>query len=216
MNQDEIKALLAKNAQWTDAAGNSLLHFAARSGDAGLVEQCLKAGVKTLVYNKEGECARDVARIWGYDALVALIDAEMKKERVTTAQPPLGYASLQDIRDQSAVTGVNILYTLATEGKFDQVAVLAKKESDGFTAQDFLATGADGEKLILKICQQGQLPELMKPELWVNSLGDFLSVWENVPKIYRKDMNVEAFMSCTRQLKLTSRAPKTPFKKGPQ
>jgi ankyrin repeat protein len=216
MNQDEIKALLAKNPQWMDAAGNSLLHFAARSGDAGLVEQCLKAGVKTLIYNKAGECARDVARIWGYDALAALIDIEMKKERAVAVQPPLGYASLQDIRDQSAATGVNILHTLAAEGKFDQVAILAKKESDGLTAQDFLAAGADGEKVILKICQQGQLAELMKPELWVNSLGDFLSVWENVPKVYRKDMNVEAFLSRTRQLKLTARAPKTPFRKGLQ
>ncbi|MCE9507460.1 MAG: ankyrin repeat domain-containing protein [Alphaproteobacteria bacterium] len=216
MNQEEIKALLGKDAQWMDKAGNSLLHLAAQSGDAGLVEACLKAGVKTLLYNKDGECARDVARIWGYDALAVVIDAGMKQERAATPQPPLGYASLQEIRDQSAATGVNVFHALAAEGKFDQVAALAKKESDGFTAQDFLAAGADGDKAILKICQQGQLAELMKPELWVNSLGDFLSVWENVPKVYRKDMNVEAFMSRTRQLKLTSRAPKTPFRKGPQ
>jgi ankyrin repeat protein len=215
MNQEQIKALLGKNPQWTDKAGNSLLHHAASSGDAGLVEHCLQRGVKTLVYNKDGECARDVARMWGYDALAALIDAGMKQERIVTPQSPLAYASLQNIREQSAATGVNIFHALAGQGKFDQVAAIAKKDSDAFTAQDFMATGADGERVILKICQQGQLAELMKPELWVNSLGDFLSVWESVPKIYRKDMNVEAFISRTRQLKLTSRAPKTPFRKGP-
>lgn len=216
MNRDEIKAQLGRDAQWTDAAGNSLLHHAARTGDAGLVEHCLQRGVKTLIYNNDGDCARDVARTWGYDALAVLIDAMMKKERAAAAPAPLPYASLRDIREKSAATGVNLFHALAAQGRFDQVAVLAKKEPDGFVAQDFLTTGADGEKTILKICQQGQLPELMKPELWVNSLNDFLSVWESVPKVYRKDLNIEAFMSRTRQLRLTTRAPKSPFRKGPQ
>ena len=212
MNHEDIKSLLEKDARWTDAAGNSLLHYAARLGDKETAELCLRRGVKTLVYNDDGYCARDVARAWGHDALALQLDVEMKLERAVTAAPPLGYASLQEIRDKSAATGRNIFYFLAAHGRFDQVVALAGKNSDALSAQDFLGQGADGEKVILRICQCGQLPELMKPELWTRNLADFLSVWENVPKIYQKDLDVGGLISRIRQLKLQSRASKPQWK----
>jgi ankyrin repeat protein len=213
----ELKSLLKSGANpaWRDGAGNSLLHHAARLGDKEAVEQCFALGVKALVYNKDNACARDVARIWGHDAVALMIDEGMKRERAAAPVPPLAYASLKEIRDKSSATGINIFHALAGQGMFDRVIALAEKSPDVFTAQDFLDRGADGDSVILKVCQQGQLPALMKPELWVKNLADFMSVWERVPKIYQQGLDVEAFISRTRQLNLQSRAPKPQWKKFP-
>jgi ankyrin repeat protein len=214
----ELQSLLKSGADsaWRDEAGNTLLHHAARLGDKEVVAQCIAKGVQASAYNNDNECARDVARSWGHDAVARLIDAEMKRGQAAAPVPPLAYASLQEIRDKSSAAGVNILHGLAAQGSFGQVVALTMKAPESFTAEDFLTKGADGDSVLLKICQQGQQAELLKPELWVKNLNDFFTVWENVPKPYRAGLDVEGFISRTRQLRLTSRAPKTPFGKSPK
>lgn len=212
MNHDEIKSLLEKDAAWVDSEGNSLLHHAARSGDSGLVQHCIARDVSAISYNKEGECARDVARIWGYDDIAALIDTEMKRLRAETPLPPLAYSSLQEIRDTSTAIGTNIFFDLAARGLFDQVLPLAEKDAEGLCAADFLSTGASGETVILKICQAGQISELIKMKLWIKKPSALLSVWEDVPKIYQKDIDIEAFLSQLRQTKLKSSTIRPPRK----
>lgn len=213
MEHGKIKILLAEDAGWADEGGNTLLHYAVDTGDIALVQLCLDEGVSADACNKEDVSALDVARGWGHVDIVTLIDTAAKQQRAASLRP-LPYTSVQDIRDTSAATGKNIFFSLASRGLFDQVVALALKGSDTLTEADLLGKNNDGDTVILRICQQGQLPELLKPELWCKNLPDLLSVWQNVPKIYQEGIDISGFISRTRQAFLRSIKPRS-LGKGP-
>lgn len=192
------------DANWKDARGDTLLHAAARLGDAGLASKLLERGARAFVHNDEAETPWDTAVIWGRDNVAKTLRARMDDEKLTRGSDPLSYASLQDIRDRTAETGINQFHFLAQKGQFGQVLTLAAADKDGLSAGDLLSRGLDGDTVLLKICQQGQLPLLAKPELWVKKPQDFQVLWENVPKNYRKDVDYASFVSALRQMKLQS------------
>jgi hypothetical protein len=192
------------DANWKDARGDTLLHAAARLGDATLVEKLLEKGARAFVHNDEAETPWETAVIWGRDNIAKILRVRMEDERLTRGSDPLAYASLQDIHDKTAETGINQLHYLAQKGQFGQVITLAAADKEGLSTADLLSRGLDGDTVLLKICQQGQLPLLAKPELWVKKPQDFQALWENVPQHYRKDVDYNAFVSALRQMKLQS------------
>ncbi|MEZ0223005.1 MAG: hypothetical protein ACAH83_00500 [Alphaproteobacteria bacterium] len=192
------------DANWKDAKGDALLHAAARMGETSLVGKLLENGARAFVHNDEAETPWDVAVAWGRDSVAKTLRARMDDEKLTRGSDPVSYASLQEIRDKTAETGVNQFHYLAQRGQFGQVLTLAAADKDGLSATDLLSKGLDGDTVLLKLCQQGQLPQLAKTELWVKRPQDFQTLWENVPTNYRKDVNYEAFVSQLRQAKLQS------------
>ncbi|TAL30327.1 MAG: hypothetical protein EPN97_12965 [Alphaproteobacteria bacterium] len=192
------------DANWKDARGDTLLHAAARLGDAGLVGKLLDKGARAFVHNDEAETPWETAVIWGRDAAAKILRARLDDEKLTRGSEPLTFASLQEIRDKTSETGVNQLHYLARKGQFAQVIALAAADPQGLSAADLLSKGLDGDTVLLKICQQGQLPLLAKPELWVKRPQEFQTLWENVPGNYRKDVDYNAFVSQLRQAKLQS------------
>jgi hypothetical protein len=141
-----------------------------------------------------------VARIWGHDGLAAKIDAQMRQEKAA----PIPYASLKEIREKSRTSGINLFYQLAAQIKFDQVVGLAEKNAETLTAADLLSKDG-GDTVLFKICQQGQLPLLLKPELWIRNPDDFSSIWEKAPKVCQKDLDGAGVLSRARQAGLQSR-----------
>lgn len=192
------------DANRKDARGDTLLHAAARMGDTALVDKLLEKGARAFVHNDEAETPWDVAVAWGRDKTAKTLRERMDDEKLTRGSDPLAYTSLQDIRDKTSETGVNQFHYLAQKGQFGQVLALAAADKDGLNAGDLLSKGLDGDTVLLKICQQGQLPLLAKPELWVKRPQDFQTLWENVPGNYRKDVDYNAFVSALRQAKLQS------------
>lgn len=184
--------------------GDTLLHSAARLGDISLVEKLLVAGAKALCFNAEGEAPHDTAVIWGNDNAAKIIKSRMAEEKLTRGNDPIPFQSLQEIRDKAAESGLSPLHDLARRGQFNQVLALVPADPQGLSAADLLAKGLDGDTVLLKICQQGQLPLLAKAELWVKKPQDFQRLWENVPTHYRKDVDYDAFVSALRQAKLQS------------
>jgi ankyrin repeat protein len=192
------------DANWKDARGDTLLHAAARLGDAELAGKLLEKGARAFVHNDEAETPWEAAVAWGRDNVAKALRVRMDDETLTRGSDPVSYVSLQEIRDKTAETGVNQFHYLAQRGQFGQVLNLAAADKDGLSASDLLSKGLDGDTVLLKICQQGQLPQLAKTELWLKRPQDFQTLWENVPKNYRKDVNYEAFVSALRQAKLQS------------
>lgn len=187
---------------WADADGNSLLHYAARFGDKETVEQCFALGVKALVFNNEDECARDAALVWGYDDIASIINTRMESERESTPPSPIGYASLVEIRLQSAAKDIDVFQGLAKRGQFEQLLLLAQQDAEGLTVQDYLEKGSSGMTLLLEVCEQGQVSLLIKPELWMKNPSDFMRIWENIPTAYRPELDAVKFMNAVRQMKL--------------
>jgi hypothetical protein len=189
---------------WRDDRSDTLLHSAARLGDISLVEKLFEKGAKALCFNAEGEAPLDTAMIWGNDNAAKIIKSHLSEEKLTVGNAPIPYQSLQEIRDKAAETGVSPLHDIARRGQFQQVIALSIADPLGLGAAELLAKGFDGDTVLLKICQQGQLPILAKPELWVKKPQDFQRLWENVPTHYRKDVDYDAFVSALRQAKLQS------------
>jgi hypothetical protein len=189
---------------WQGPCGNTLLHAAARIGDALLVERLLEKGARAFVHNEEAETPRDVAASWGHDALARRIGERLEDEKLTRGPAAIPCQSLQQIREKSLESGISHFHYLAQRGQFAQVVTLAANDPQGFTAADLLAKGLDGDTVIMKVCQQGQLPLLMKPELWVKKPQEFQAVWEQVPEHYRKQVDYDSFVSQLRQIKLQS------------
>lgn len=192
------------DANWKSERGDTLLHSAARLGDISLVEKLLDKGAKALVFNAEGETPRDIAVIWGHDNAAKMIGTRLADETLTRGNDTIPYASLQDLRDKAAETGINPLHDIAQRGQFNQVLALVSADAQGLNASELLSKGLDGDTVLLKICQHGQLPLLVKPELWVKKPQDFQRLWENVPAHYRKEVDYDSFVSQLRQLKLQS------------
>lgn len=188
---------------WKDDAGNTLLHHAARFGDAGLINALLLKGAKPFALNDDLETPRDVAIIWGKTSAAAQIAAPLALNR-EGATEKIAYSSLQEIRDISAQEGINHLYVLAKSGRFAQVAALAEKDARGLTAADLLAKGPNGDSVVLAIAQRGDLKEIMKPALWSSKPEEFHAVWQSVPAQYRKGLDYEAFIGVLRQDRIKS------------
>lgn len=210
MEHGKIRIQLATDAGWTDERGNTLLHYAVVTGDIDLVKLCLDEGVSATACNKNDESAQDTALAFGYSEMAGMIAAYAKQQRAASAEG-LSYASLKDIR----AAGGGVLFSLASRGMFDKVVALALKTSEELTENDLLRKNSDGDTVILRICQQGQLADLMKPELWCRNLPGFLNVWQNVPKVYQESVDIGSFISATRQAYLRSMKPITLKKKPP-
>lgn len=202
------------DANWKDAQGDTLLHHAARMGDAELVAKLASKGAHFTVFNQQDETPRDIAIAWGHDTLAAVMKDEMTAEQAPAA---IAHKSLQDIRDASAKNGTSEFYRLAAQGQFAAVVALAEKEQ-GFTAADLLSKGVNGDTTALKLAQLGQLELLMKTPLWLDRPDDFQKVWDAVPEAYRNQGDIAAFSRDLRQAKLQSYAkPKLQgLKRGPQ
>lgn len=190
------------DANWKNAAGDTLLHAAAKRGDTKLIEHLAEKGARANVFNNDGETPRDVATAWGHDEAAGILKQRSAEEKLTRGNDPIPYASLQQIRDKARDTGIDPLHEIAQRGQFNQVIPLAVNDAQGLNAADLLSKGLDGDTLLLKICQQGQLPLLLKPELWMKKPQDAQRIWEKVPLHYRKEVDYDAFISQLRQARL--------------
>jgi hypothetical protein len=190
------------DANWTGAGGQTLLHWAARLGDLALTARLLDAGAHARVYNDAAETPRDVAVIWGHDLLAAKIAARAAQEPEGAEAFP--YRTLEEIREKSRETGVNQFHYLAQRGQFAKVIALAAEDPQGIDAADLLGRGLDGDTALLKICQQGQLRLLARPDVWLRRPQEFQSLWEKVPAHYRKEIDHDQFVGQLRQMKLQS------------
>jgi len=194
------------DANRKDAAGDSLLHYAARDNDAVLAGAIIAAGGKANARNDALETPADVAAIFGHDALSQTLRARAFADDAANLPAALPYKTLQDIRDESARTGVDQFHHLAHLGRFADVAKIAAVDANGFAAADLLGRGADGDTTILKICQTNALASLIKPELWVKKPEDFQSVWQHVPEKYRDGHDIDGFLNGVRQARLQAYA----------
>jgi len=211
----KIEQLLGEglDANWQDARQDTLLHHAARMGDEHLVAVLLAAGAKANARNDQLETPADVAVIWGRDDIAR----DLKSRETLLPGAKTDYTRLQDIRDASARTGVDQFYHLARQGQFAGVAALAAADADGFAAADLLGGNGAGETTLLILAQRGELPLLLKPELWVKRPQEFQAVWALVPQDYKAGHDAESFLIALRQAKLQSYAkPKFGPKFGPK
>ena len=205
----KIETMLDKGlaAGWQDAAGNTLLHHAARMGDNLLTDKLLAKGAKAGVRNAHLETPAEIAAQWGHDALALQLRARVWAEsKAAPSVTPLDYKSLQDIRDAGFSTGADQFNFLARSGRFAEVIKLAAMDADGFNAADLLGKGPDGDRTILKLCEADLLQSLIDPKLWARKAEDFQNVWNHVPEKYREGHDIEAFMNEMRQARLQSYA----------
>ena len=205
MNYKDIHNKIKNEPQWHAPDGSSLLHYAAQLGDRFLINECLNNGIKARQYNKDNESAADIAIAWGHDQIAAMLNDQIKQEKALSSVIPLPYKYLQEIRDKAQKNHINIFYNLAAQGQFDQVASLAIKNNEAFNAADLNSQGQDGDSVIFKICQRGQLKDLIIPALWVNNIGEINSIFQSLPKTYRDSVDFETFLSQTRQERLKSK-----------
>jgi hypothetical protein len=188
---------------WKDARGATLLHHAAIWGDEKLADALITRGAKLYAHNDNAETPADVAMVWGREELAKKLYAQQQDEELTKGHATLGFSSLQDIRAESAKTGVNQLHHLAKLGLFPQVITLAQL-GGGFTAQDLLGKGPDGDTVLQKVCEKGQLGLLLKAPLWMDRPDDFMQVWDAAPANYKTGLESEGFAGKLRQAKLQS------------
>lgn len=188
---------------WKDARGASLLHHAAIWGDEKFAEALITRGAKIFAHNDNGETPADLAAIWGREDLAKKLFDRQRDEELTKGHATLGFSSLQEVRDASATTGVNQFHHLAKLGQFPQVVSLAQL-GGGFTAQDLLGRGPDGDTALQKICEKGQLALLLKAPLWMDRPEDFAQVWAAAPSNYKQGLEVEGFAVKLTQAKLQS------------
>jgi len=188
---------------WRDPRGASLLHHAAIWGDEKFAEALISRGAKLYAHNDNAETPADVAAIWGREALAKTLAAQQRDEELTKGHATMAFSSLQDIRAESATSGVNQFHHLAKLGLFPQVITLAQL-GGGFTAQDLLARGPDGDTALQKICEKGQLGLLLKAPLWMDRPDDFSAVWAAAPSNYKLGHDVEGFAGKLRHAKLQS------------
>jgi hypothetical protein len=188
---------------WRDPRGASLLHHAAIWGDEKFADALITRGAKAYTHNDNSETPADVATIWGREALAKTLAAQQQDEELTKGHATLAFSSLQEIREENTKSGVNQFHHLAKLGQLPQVITLAQL-GGGFTAQDLLGKGPDGDTALQKICEKGQLGLLLKAPLWMDRPDDFTAVWAAVPSNYKRGHDVEGFAGKLRQAKLQS------------
>ncbi len=189
---------------WSDAAGNSLLHYAAAWGDAALAELLLKKKARADIVNALQETPEDTARIFGWDALGDRFAKQARVERLS-APPAFPFQSLDEIRRAFEKTGTNPLEEIIRVGHFDKVVALALKDPSGISSGDLLVRGANGESLLLKLCRTGQLPALMLPALWIKNVADFHTLWAEVPEHFRQQVDYTGFVGAMHRARLQNR-----------
>lgn len=178
--------------EWSDAAGNSLLHYAASWGQGPFAELLLEKGAFASTVNALGETPEDTARVFGWDALAEKLQARAAAER--QASPPVfSFQALAEIRQIFQETGENPLEDIIRQRQFGQVVELALKDAGGLSSGDLLAPCRDGESLLLKLCRTGQLHELLRPELWLKKQGEFQALWAEVPDRFRAQVDYDGF-----------------------
>lgn len=188
---------------WKDARGASLLHHAAIWGDEKFANELISRGATISARNENAETPADLAAIWGREALAKTLATQQKEEELAKGHATMGFSSLQEVRDASTATGVNQFHHLAKLGQFAQVVTLAKL-GGGFTAQDLLGKGPDGDTPLQKICEKGQLGLLLDAPLWMDRPDDFARVWAAAPTNYKQGIDAEGFAGKLRQAKLQS------------
>lgn len=189
---------------WKSASGAYLLHFAAEWGDAALAGLLLDKGAEAFVHNATMETPAVVAAIFGYDECTKILAAAEKASREKQPVPPPAFKALEEIRAKSSETGINQFYLLAARGLFSQVTALAEIDAGGLRAEDLLAKGGNGDTVLLRLCQTEQLALLAKPALWINRPADLQIIRDEIPEIYRKEMDFDALASSVRQARLKS------------
>lgn len=191
------------NVSWKDAAGKTLLHFAAAFGDTDFAQKLLEKGAKTLTPSDDGALPIDTAQAWGHTAIVDMLKTQMAAESRTL---PFPYTSLDDIRQESARTGVSQFCRLAAQCLFDKVAALAEKDPEGFRVSDLMEKGENGETVIFRLCQRDGLKILLNSALFKGGAGIFTSAIEGLPREFLKQADVGGFLASFRQMSLKSRA----------
>lgn len=194
-----LLALLDDNggdADWCDDRGQTLLHFAAQRGDEELCEALVcKKGFSALVRNEDGDTPARVAALFGHERLAEHL-AEIERTQ-QAGQPPATVRSLADVRAQHGKGALgNAFYRYACQQQFSIVVDAALRNDEAFTAADLLAMGQKGESVILRLCQSGQLPCLLRAELWRGAERQevLCRVRDSLPRFFRAQIDASGLV----------------------
>jgi hypothetical protein len=192
------------DARSADGAGQSLLHHAAAWGDHDFCTFLIARGCPADIRNPADDAPADVAAAWGHGPLADFLRAQPR-----SGAPDFGFASLADIRRASFESGVDQMARLVRLGGLDVLLALAARDAQGLTAQDMLAAPSGGDNVLLIVCQQGRLKDLLRKDVWMQRPDDFFTVWNHVPRCYADAVQEEAqaFKADLRQAVLQARRP---------
>lgn len=201
-----LAALLDKgaDANWQDADGRSLLHYAAAWNDMALVEALTAKGAAVTVFDSKSETPRDYAIAFGHNGLAADLQKRMAAEQNAATPAALPFNDMAALRAESVRSLTDQFNYHVRAGHLSGLLTLAAKNADGLMAQDVLGTGPDGDATLLKICQQGRLGDLLDVKLWQKRPEDFQAVWQAVPADYKKGHDGDGFIAKLRQARLQS------------
>lgn len=197
-DNDALLALLDDNggdANWCDDRGQTLLHFAALRGDEELCEALVcKKGFSALIRNEDGDTPARIAAIFGHERLSEHLFEIERAQRAVLATPVI--ESLEALRRQQAtIKGASMqggmFYHHACNNQFGAVVEAAIKNGESFTRDDLLAMGQKGESVILRLCQSGQLPLLLRAELWRSpeQIETLRAVQKSLPRFFRAQID---------------------------
>ena len=192
------------DANWQDADGRSLMHYAAAWNDAALVSALADKGAAVTVFNNKTETPRDYAIAFGHNALAADLQKRMAAEENAARPAALPFNDMAALRAESVRSLTDQFNYHVRTGHLSGLLTLAAKDADGLMAQDVLGAGPDGDTTLLKICQQGRLGDLMDVKLWQKRPEEFQTVWQHVPADYKKGFDGEGFVAKLRQARLQS------------
>ncbi len=193
-----LLALLDDNggdANWCDDRGQTLLHFAALRGDEELCEALVcKKGFSALIRNEDGDTPARIAAIFGHERLAEHLFEIERAQRAILATPVIG--SLSALRNQTpSIKGASMqggmFYHYACNNHFAAVVDAALKSGESFTREDLLTAGQKGESVALRLCQSGQLPLLLRADLWrTPQQQDVLrAVRDSLPRDFRAQID---------------------------
>lgn len=192
------------DANWQDAQGRRLMHYAAAWNNAALVDTLVEKGARVTVFDHKTETPRDFAIAFGHDALAADLTKRMAAEQSAAPPANLPFADIAAVRAESVKTLTDQFNYHVRIGHLSGLLALAAKNADGLMAADVLGKGPDGDSTLLKICQQGRLGDLLNVKLWQKRPEEFQTMWAAVPQDYRKGHDGEGFVSRLRQARLQS------------
>jgi hypothetical protein len=187
---------------WKDEAGNTLLHAAAAFGDAGFAQKLLQKGALTAAFNNLDETPADIARQWGHDNLLPLLE--------TSPQEPQSFSSLKEIRILSTKIQSCAFHMIVKRGGAKTLLDLAARDAGGFCAEDFLRPGKTGETALLEICRQGKLKDLMTPALWQHDPAALEKLWQKVPAVFRTQVDFQGVVSAIYRQKIQTQSKPRP------
>jgi hypothetical protein len=118
-----------------------------------------------------------------------------------------------------------MFYQYACTNQFSCVVDAAVKNGESFTRDDLLSLGQKGESVALRLCQSGQLPALLRAELWrTPDQHDVLrAVRDSLPRFFRAQIDAADILpkqgTVTPVARVPGQAAATPdrrFKLGPK